>query len=225
MIVDLVDIQRMWAILHPVEAIENVHLYLPEDADKAIDIGLKFHGKAQDSPRLTLSEGYRNSLGLCIFLAMAKRETDRDLPIFLDDVVVSLDRNHRGMIVELLQKEFSGRQVVILTHDRDWYTELRQQLGGKSWAFKALLPYETPQIGIRWSQRTTTFSSRCGPSEGTPDLPGSTADHGRGTHVHRRAPSDQTALSAWRQERQAHGTRLPGALHWRREVLSEEGRR
>ncbi len=56
------DIQQMWAILHPGEAIEDVHLYLPKDADKAIDIGLKFHGKEQDSPRLTLSEGYRNSL-------------------------------------------------------------------------------------------------------------------------------------------------------------------
>jgi hypothetical protein len=103
------DIKQMWSILHPDEAIEDVHLYLPKDSDKAIDIGLKFYGKELESPRLTLSEGYRNSLGLCIFLAMAKREAPRDRPIFLDDVVISLDRNHRGMIVELLEKEFSGR--------------------------------------------------------------------------------------------------------------------
>ena len=93
----------MWAILHPGEPIENVCLYLPENTDKAIDIGLQFHGIKQDSPRLTLSEGYRNSLGLCIFLAMAKRETDKDRPLILDDVVVSLERNHRGMIVEVLE--------------------------------------------------------------------------------------------------------------------------
>jgi recombinational DNA repair ATPase RecF len=151
------DIRQMWAILHPKEAIEHVHLYLPEDADKAIDIGLKFHGKELDSPRLTLSEGYRNSLGLCIFLAMAKREAKNDRPVFLDDVVVSLDRNHRGMIVDLLKKEFIARQVVILTHDREWYTELHQLLDDKIWAFKVLLPYETPKIGIRWSHKTTTF--------------------------------------------------------------------
>jgi hypothetical protein len=90
------DLGDMWAILHPGELIEDVRLYLPENTDKAIDIGLKFFGVKQDSPRLTLSEGYRNSLGLCIFLAMAKRESDNDRPLILDDVVVSFDRNHRG---------------------------------------------------------------------------------------------------------------------------------
>ncbi len=169
------DIQAMWAILHPGEAIESVRLYLPKGADKAIDIGLKFHGVDQDSPRLTLSEGYRNSLGLCIFLAMAKREADKDRLLFLDDVVVSLDRNHRGMIAELLQKEFSGRQVVILTHDREWYAELRQQLDGKNWVCKALLPYETPDLGIRWSHKTTTFGDARAHLRDRPDSAGNDA--------------------------------------------------
>lgn len=151
------DIRAMWTTLHPGESIEGVNLYLPEDSDKAIDIGLKFHGVTQDSPRLTLSEGYRNSLGLCIFLAVAKRDADKDRPIILDDIVVSLDRNHRGMIAHLLEKDLSERQVVILTHDRDWYTELHHQLDDRRWSFKSLLPYETPQLGIRWSHKTTTF--------------------------------------------------------------------
>jgi len=169
------DIQAMWTILHPDEAIEEVRLYLPEDADKAIDIRLKFYGVEQDSPRLTLSEGYRNSLGLCIFLAMAKREADNDRPLFLDDVVISLDRNHRGMIQELLEKEFSGRQVVVLTHDREWYTELRQQLDAKRWGFKVLLPYETPEIGIRWSHKTTTFDDARAQVAQRPDSAGNDA--------------------------------------------------
>jgi hypothetical protein len=169
------DLQAMWAILHPGQAIEQVRLYLPPSTDKAIDIGLKFHGVAQDSPRLTLSEGYRNSLGLCIFLAMAKREAEEDRPLFLDDVVVSLDRNHRGMIVELLAREFSGRQVVILTHDRDWYAELRQQLDENSWVFRALLPWETPAIGIRWSHSTTTFGDARAQLKERPDSAGNDA--------------------------------------------------
>lgn len=169
------DMQAMWKILHPGEAIEDLRLYLPKGADKAIDIELKFHGLKQESPRLTLSEGHRNSLGLCIFLAMAKREKDKDRPVFLDDVVVSLDRNHRGMIVELLEKEFGGRQVVILTHDREWYTELRQQLDGKSWVFKALLPYETPTLGIRWSHKTTTFDDARAQLKERPDSAGNDA--------------------------------------------------
>lgn len=89
---------------------------------------------------------------------MAKRVVDTERPLFLDDVVVSLDRNHRGMVQELLETEFSDRQVIILTHDREWYTELRHQLGNTGrWDFRALLPYETPEIGIRWSHRNSTF--------------------------------------------------------------------
>ncbi|MBI3091991.1 MAG: AAA family ATPase [Candidatus Tectomicrobia bacterium] len=170
-----VDIQSMWSILHPGEPIENVRLYFPNDVDKAIDIGLNFHGHEQESPRLTLSEGYRNSLGLCIFLAMAKREAKMDRPLFLDDVVISLDRNHRGMIRELLEKEFAKRQVVILTHDREWYTELRQQLHGNSWTFKTLLPYETPTVGIRWSHKTTTFDDARAQLNDRPDSAGTDA--------------------------------------------------
>jgi len=168
------DIGVMWETLHPGEPIEDVRLYLPED-DKAIDIALKFHGKDQDSPRLTLSEGYRNSLGLCIFLAMAMREASNDRPLFLDDVVVSLDRNHRGMIVELLEDRFAKRQVIILTHDRDWYAELRQQLDEKRWKFKTLLPYETPLLGIRWSHKTTTFEDARASLKDRPDSAGNDA--------------------------------------------------
>jgi len=169
------DIKKMWSILHPGEAIEDICLYLPKDADKAIDIGLKFHGKLLDSPRLTLSEGYRNSLGLCIFLAMARREAVHDRPVILDDVVVSLDRNHRGMIVQLLGEEFAGRQILLMTHDRDWYTELRQQLDEASWTFKTLLPYESPKIGIRWSHKTTTFDDARAQMKERPDSAGNDA--------------------------------------------------
>lgn len=151
------DIQEMWAILHPSEPIEDVHLYVPGDADKAIDIALKFYGVEQPSPRLTLSEGYRNSLGLCIFLAMAMRDEASDKPIILDDVVVSFDRGHRGMVVELLKAKFDHRQVVVLTHDRDWYSDLRKLLDPKNWNFGTLLPYQNPTVGIRWSLKKTTF--------------------------------------------------------------------
>jgi hypothetical protein len=148
------DIQRFWEILHPGEPIEDVRLHVPEDSDKAIDIALKFYGKDLGSPRLTLSEGYRNSLGLCVFLAMASRYESGETPILLDDVIVSLDRGHRGMVAELLEREFGQRQVMLFTHDRDWFTDLRQQLSAAQWQFKELLPYSTPQEGIRWAERS-----------------------------------------------------------------------
>ena len=120
------DIQRMWLALYPRMAIEGMRLHLPE-ADKAIDIYLKFYGKDIESPRIALSEGCRNGLGLCIFLAQAKLQKAGERPLFLDDVAISFDREHRGMIAGLLEQEFSSRQVVLLTHDRESvsYTHLR----------------------------------------------------------------------------------------------------
>lgn len=149
------DVARMWSILHPEEKIEDIKLCLPENIDKAVEIGLKFYGVEQDSPRLTLSEGHRNSLGLCIFLSMAKRENKG--PIFLDDIVVSFDRKHRGMIAELLAKEFLDRQIIIFTHERSWYFDLKRQLDQSKWNFKTLKPWESPDVGIRFSHVPYSF--------------------------------------------------------------------
>ncbi len=169
------DIMEMWKCLYPGSAIEDVHLCMP-DGDKAIDIGLKFHGKEQNSPRLTLSEGYRNCLGLCIFLAMAKREGESDKPLVLDDVVISLDREHRGMVAQLLEKHFADRQVVLMTHDRIWYAELTHVLDSERWRFRMLLPYRDPSTGIRWSHSTNSFDDA---RELIPSRPDSAANDAR----------------------------------------------
>jgi hypothetical protein len=76
------------------------------------------------------------------------------------------------MIVELLQKKFDGRQVIVFTHDREWYTELRQQLDAGAWDFKVLMPYETPKIGIRWSAKTSTFDDARAQLKDRPDAAG-----------------------------------------------------
>jgi len=151
------DIQRLWGKLHPDEPIEDVQLYMSEDAEKAIDVRLKFYNVAQPSPRLTLSEGHRNSLGLCIFLALALIDGNAGRPIILDDVVSSMDREHRGMLAQVLAEDFGERQVILLTHDREWYTELRWRLPARDWLFLTLRPWEDPHKGIQWSHSAYTF--------------------------------------------------------------------
>src|SRR5690606_29442793 len=79
-----VDIQRYWKVLQPADVITDLRLQVPEDGAKAIEVCLRFHGKEQESPCLTLSEGQRNALGLSIFLAMANRAAATDRPILLD---------------------------------------------------------------------------------------------------------------------------------------------
>lgn len=143
------DIQRLWEKLHPGEKVEDIHLHVPGDTDKAVDIALKFHGVKQPSPRLTLSEGHRNSLGLCIFFALALSGSS-DTPVVLDDIVSSLDREHRGMLVKVFLQDFANRQVLLFTHDREWYSELRTRLPDNAWVFRKLKPWSDPIQGTQW---------------------------------------------------------------------------
>ncbi len=152
------EISRIWTVIHPGQPIEDVHLTPSNEADKAIEVCLKFYGRPQPSPRLTLSEGYRNSLGLSIFLALANQEGMRDKPIFLDDIVSSLDREHRGMISDLLCRELSDRQVLLFTHDREWFDELKNRLEPSKWDFYMLKKWVSPSVGIEVLPSSYTFS-------------------------------------------------------------------
>jgi hypothetical protein len=145
------DIQRYWKVLQPNDVITDVRLVVPEDNDKAVEVALRFHGKVQDSPRLTLSEGQRNALGLCIFLAMANKAGSDDRPVVLDDVVISFDREHRSRVGMLLRQEFSTRQIVLLTHDREWFFELQRTLPVSQWSFRRLRPFLGPREGIMFA--------------------------------------------------------------------------
>jgi hypothetical protein len=151
------DIQRLWDLLRPGQQIREVRLYVPREADKSIDIALQFYGVEQESPRLTLSEGQRNALGLCIFLAMAKQSGNK-CPIILDDVVVSMDRDHRSQVAALLEREFSDRQVILFTHDREWFFELGRFLKKPHWSSLRLMPWVNPIIGIRIADQSGDFA-------------------------------------------------------------------
>lgn len=152
------DLQRFWEALQPGDKINDVRLHVPEDSDKAIEIHLAFHGTQQESPRLTLSEGQRNALGLCVFLAMAKQSSE-DQPIILDDVVISMDRAHRSNVLPLIESEFSGRQVILLTHDREWFFELQRRQPTKGWKHHRLRPFIDPETGIQFEEHGTDFAN------------------------------------------------------------------
>ncbi|MCW4048709.1 MAG: hypothetical protein NWE89_03125 [Candidatus Bathyarchaeota archaeon] len=146
------DVIKIWSMLHPGQPITDIRLIPTLDAEKAIDIALQFYGKSQLSPRLTLSEGYRNSLGLAIFISLANRGEMDNHPLVLDDIVSSLDRDHRGLVIDVLRKELPNRQVLLLTHDREWFDELRRRLtDSNQWKFFTLKPFVDPSIGIRIS--------------------------------------------------------------------------
>jgi hypothetical protein len=85
-----------------------------------------------------------------VFLALAKKG-DGPSPIILDDVVTSFDREHRASVTDLLIHHMGGFQVIVLTHEYDWFIDLHNRLPGKLWDFQQLRPFSDPAIGIQWS--------------------------------------------------------------------------
>jgi hypothetical protein len=91
-----------------------------------------FYG--QEAPPLKYySESHLDTLGLCFFLAIRKLEVD-GTPIFklllIDDVLHSVDADHRTRLAQLLKDNFGDHQIVLVTHDKNFYDRLRATLGG-----------------------------------------------------------------------------------------------
>lgn len=92
-------------------------------------------------PRAFLSEGHLDSLGLCLFLATVKIFNAPGTLLVLDDVMTSIDRDHRRRVGELLFQEFSDFQVVITTHDEHWRDLLRSS--AEAWGIQSKWSFAT----------------------------------------------------------------------------------
>lgn len=92
----------------------------------ALDFEVDFYGRGTHPPHALHSEGHQDSMGVCLFLALAEKLTSDliDL-IILDDVVMSVDSNHRRDLCSLLIKNFPEKQFLITTHDRIWAMQLQ----------------------------------------------------------------------------------------------------
>lgn len=93
-----------------------------------LDFKVDFHGKGIHPPHALHSEGHQDTMGICLYLALAESITEGliDL-IILDDVMMSVDNGHRRKICKLLANSFKGRQFFITTHDKTWARQLRSE--------------------------------------------------------------------------------------------------
>jgi DNA repair exonuclease SbcCD ATPase subunit len=93
-----------------------------------LNFEVDFYGRGKHPPHALHSEGQQDSMGLCLFLALSEQLTEGLIElIVLDDVVMSVDADHRRQICNLLASRFSNRQFLITTHDRTWAKQLRTE--------------------------------------------------------------------------------------------------
>ncbi len=138
-------VNEFFQILHRDEGVVDLRIETTTDkAGRGAEFWATFHGKNFVAPRRVLSEGHLHSLGLCLFLAHAERVLAQVRFLILDDVVTSLDADHRRRVADLLRHAFADWQVLVLTHDPDWADCLRDKCGLR---VRLLGPWR-PKIGV-----------------------------------------------------------------------------
>ena len=117
---------EFYRFLHPEEA-ESFAADLGPDQRGGVDLAVDFHAVGRYSPNAVHSEGHQDSMGLCLFLALAEVLTGGAAPdlLLLDDVVMSVDMEHRAKVAELLKVYFPSTQFILTTHDRAWASYLQ----------------------------------------------------------------------------------------------------
>ncbi|MBZ0279092.1 MAG: AAA family ATPase [Anaerolineae bacterium] len=116
--------EQLYRQLHQEDEGDFSALLEPDGA--GLNLEVDFHGRGMHPPHALHSEGHQDSMGVCLFLALSERLTQNRMKlIILDDVVMSVDAGHRKELCRVLATTFKDNQLLIATHDRTWYNQLK----------------------------------------------------------------------------------------------------
>jgi energy-coupling factor transporter ATP-binding protein EcfA2 len=118
-------VATIYSALHPGEDLDAVSIE-PWTA-KGVELAINFYGSRQRPPHGVLSESHLNSLAIALFLAMAGTFNEQLGFLILDDVINSFDVEHRGRLAELLADGFAEWQLIVLTHDQQFFQHLSRR--------------------------------------------------------------------------------------------------
>jgi recombinational DNA repair ATPase RecF len=92
----------------------------------SLELSVDFYGLGMFPPTAYHSEGHQDGMGICLYLALVKQLLGADFRYaVLDDVVMSVDVNHRQQFCKLLKSEFPNVQFIITTHDEVWARQMQ----------------------------------------------------------------------------------------------------
>jgi ABC-type lipoprotein export system ATPase subunit len=143
------NVNAFYSTLHPNDPHRNIELKIAAGRRASAELKIESFERSKEDPRAFTSEAHQDSLGLCIFLAFVKKFNAECNFIVLDDVVTTIDAQHRELICKLLLGEFQNYQLLVTTHDAIWYEQLRSHQR----AFKIHGNWKNLEI-IRWALKT-----------------------------------------------------------------------
>lgn len=121
---------RLYAAIHPGENITNIKLLLDGNKKASIDQSTDFEGHKDVPPQAYLSDSHLDTLGFCVWLAVAKKDDPANTILALDDIFSSADASHLTRIVQLLADECPNFcQTFVATHFRQWRDRYRMHSG------------------------------------------------------------------------------------------------
>ena len=129
------DINNYYVAMNPSEKVEDIKLVplVKDDELVGITIEYSFYDKTKSPPAAYLSESHINCLGLSFFLASIKAFNKQNQFFVLDDVISSFDRSHRARFAKLLIEKFNDYQIILLTHEKDFFELVSSDVKTKGW--------------------------------------------------------------------------------------------
>lgn len=119
------QVGELYEQVHPGEGLEKIALQLDPKKRASVEMQAQFSGK-DVPPSAYFSQSHLDTLGLCVFLALAFRDKPSTKILILDDVLGSVDEPHVerviGMIYGVSEK---FRHTIITTHYRPWREKFR----------------------------------------------------------------------------------------------------
>jgi hypothetical protein len=120
------EVQTLFSAIHPGEKVGGLALTLDPVKKGSVNVSAEFYGPKDVPPQAYYSESHLDTLGLCVFIAIALERTNPEDILILDDVLSSCDQQHIDrviMMLEGLSDKFS--KIIITTHYRPWRERYR----------------------------------------------------------------------------------------------------
>ncbi len=113
------EADRLFQEIHPGENISLDQLKMEEERSGSVSQTGSFNSHTDIPPQAVFSESHLDTLGFCVWLALAKRESPEQTVLLIDDIFSSVDASHLRRVMDLMTAEgHNFLQVIMATHYR-----------------------------------------------------------------------------------------------------------
>lgn len=119
------EVGKLYEKVHPGEGLDKIALELDPARRASLNLGATFGGH-NAPPQAYFSQSHLDTLGLCVFLALAARDRAPETVLILDDVLGSVDEPHVERVIGMIYEISDNFQhTIVTTHYRPWREKYR----------------------------------------------------------------------------------------------------